>query len=172
VNQRTIADRPAQDCPFSSAIRPQTQRLLGPVQAALAANGSPIWYSSSGIKIRPCPGLPPVLKICINMAYLQGFQNASMPVQTPEHSSTTTSTGKIWWGLPWSCAEWPFIPPGISIDPQRVCCSTAGKGARFFNRSPAVALVLVRALRRPIPIALSARKRAIKGPAASQPRKD
>lgn len=64
-----------------------------------------------------------------------------MPVQTPEHSSTTTSAGKIWWVYMVRALN-GHLYTGISTDPQRrLVQHQQGKGARFFNRSPAVALV-------------------------------
>lgn len=68
-----------------------------------------------------------------------------MPVQRTEHSNkherATTDAEKVWWVYMVRSAN-GYLYTGISTDPQRRFVQhQRGKGARFFNRSPAVALV-------------------------------
>ena len=64
-----------------------------------------------------------------------------MPAPISEHSYPTTDTRKIWWVYMVRAAN-GHLYTGISTDPKRrLRQHQNGKGARFFNRSPAVALV-------------------------------
>lgn len=68
-----------------------------------------------------------------------------MPAQSAEHgseqASATTDAEKAWWVYMVRAAN-GYLYTGISTDPQRRFVQhQRGKGARFFNRSPAVALV-------------------------------
>ena len=70
---------------------------------------------------------------------------SSMPVANSKHSTEQTSAPtdaeKIWWVYMVRAAN-GHLYTGISTDPQRRFVQhQRGKGARFFNRSPAVALV-------------------------------
>ncbi|MFT6431145.1 MAG: putative endonuclease [Halopseudomonas sp.] len=63
-----------------------------------------------------------------------------MPVDTPE-SSPAPEAVRIWW-VYMVRAENGYLYTGISTDPaRRFVQHQQGKGARFFNRSPAQALV-------------------------------
>lgn len=69
----------------------------------------------------------------------------SMPAPSTEHSTeqtlVTADAEKAWWVYMVRAAN-GHLYTGISIDPQRRFEQhQRGKGARFFNRSPAVALV-------------------------------
>lgn len=64
-----------------------------------------------------------------------------MPAQSTEHSFLITGTDKWWWVYMVRAVN-GHLYTGISTDPQRrLLQHQRGKGARFFNRSPAVALV-------------------------------
>ncbi|MEJ6654826.1 MAG: GIY-YIG nuclease family protein [Pseudomonas sp.] len=65
-----------------------------------------------------------------------------MPSDTAEHSPVTAQPEKIWW-VYMVRAENGHLYTGISLDPERRLQEhVSGKrGARFFNRSPASALV-------------------------------
>lgn len=65
-----------------------------------------------------------------------------MPPDTPEHSPAETPVLKTWW-VYMVRAENGHLYTGISTDPQRRFTQHASgkRGARFFNRSPAQALV-------------------------------
>ncbi len=60
---------------------------------------------------------------------------------SPEQTSAPTGTEKVWWVYMVRAAN-GHLYTGISTDPhRRLLQHQRGKGARFFNRSPAVALV-------------------------------
>lgn len=66
----------------------------------------------------------------------------SMPSDTAEHSPATATPTKTWW-VYMVRAENGHLYTGISTDPERRFQEHVGgkRGARFFNRSPARALV-------------------------------
>lgn len=65
-----------------------------------------------------------------------------MPSEIAEHSPTTAAPQRSWW-VYMVRAENGHLYTGISTDPQRRFTQHASgkRGARFFNRSPAQALV-------------------------------
>jgi len=85
--------------------------------------------------------VPPVLNICTNMT-VSRMNESSMPAAAEEHSPATDNPVKTWW-VYMVRAQNGHLYTGISTDPERRFQQHAsGKGgARFFNSSPAQALV-------------------------------
>jgi len=108
-----------------------------PVQAALRQR-----FRRSGIaqghQNRPCPGWPPVLKICINMAYskvpevVMPRQNARTQLYHDQHRENLV-------GLHGRAAEWPYLYRGSVFDPQAtsVFAAPARQGCVFSIRAAA-----------------------------------